>query len=62
MGLFPDSEKAAVEDSAFYEKVDTGYDLIYRPGGDEIYAFGEKKMAKRRITGLKMLLYRSGAV
>ena len=31
VGLFPDSEKAAVEDSAFYEKVGTGYDLIYRP-------------------------------
>lgn len=56
VGLFPDSEKAAVEDSAFYEKVDTGYDLIYRPAETKFMRL-VKENGKEAYNGLKMLLY-----
>ena len=56
VGLFPDSEKAAVEDSAFYEKVSTGYDLIYRPAETKFMRL-VKENGKEAYNGLKMLLY-----
>lgn len=56
VGLFPDSEKAAVEDSAFYEKVGTGYDLIYRPAETKFMRL-VKENGKEAYNGLKMLLY-----
>ena len=42
--------------SAFYEKVDTGYDLIYRPAETKFMRL-VKENGKEAYNGLKMLLY-----
>lgn len=56
VGLFPDCERAAVEDRAFYEKVKAGYDLIYRPAETGFMKL-VKEAGAPAYNGLKMLLY-----
>lgn len=56
VGLFPDCDRAAVEDCAFYEKVSTGYDLIYRPAETKFMRL-VKENGGNAYNGLKMLLY-----
>lgn len=56
VGLYPDCEKAAVEDMDFYEKVSAGYDLIYRPAETKFMRL-VKKTGAPVYNGLKMLLY-----
>ena len=56
VGLYPDCEKAAVEDRAFYEKVKAGYDLIYRPAETKFMKL-VKETGAPAYNGLKMLLY-----
>ncbi|MDO4333137.1 MAG: shikimate dehydrogenase [Eubacteriales bacterium] len=56
VGLYPDSDRAAVEEEAFYEKIHTGYDLIYRPSKTKFMSLTEKAGGKA-FNGLKMLVY-----
>lgn len=56
VGLYPDCERAAVEDASFYEKVHTGYDLIYRPAETKFMRL-TLEAGGRAFNGLKMLVY-----
>lgn len=56
VGMFPKTEEAVIEDTDFYQKVHTGYDLIFNP---EKTRFMELTQAAggRAYNGLKMLLW-----
>ena len=56
VGMHPDTEKAVIEDPAFYNKVEIGYDLVYNP---PVTKFMEltKAAGGRAYNGDKMLLY-----
>jgi len=56
VGLYPDVAEAAIMDDAFYEKIHTGYDLIYKPGKTQFMKNVEQAGGKA-YNGLKMLLY-----
>lgn len=56
VGLFPDSERAAIEDFKFYRKIHTGYDLIYRPAQTRFMIL-VGQAGGRAFNGLKMLVY-----
>ncbi len=56
VGMFPKAEETLIEEEAFYERVHTGYDLIFNPMQtrfmDKVQAHGGKAFG-----GYKMLLY-----
>lgn len=56
VGMYPQTESAVIEDDTFYEKIHTGYDLIFNPF---VTKFMKKAKASgaRAYNGLKMLLY-----
>lgn len=56
VGLYPDCDRAAVEDIRFYQKLHTGYDLIYRPEETKFMRL-VKEAGGRAFNGLKMLVY-----
>lgn len=56
VGLFPDCRRAAVEEAGFYQKIHTGYDLIYRPAETKFMHLC-KNAGARSFNGLKMLIY-----
>ncbi len=56
VGLAPAAEEAVICDDAFYEKVHTGYDLIYRPFHTKFMRLTSAHGGKA-YNGLKMLLY-----
>ena len=56
VGLHPDVEAAVVTDSAFYEKVHTGYDLVYKPGDTKFMQL-VRAGGGRAFNGLKMLAW-----
>lgn len=56
VGLYPDVGKAVIEDEAFYRKVHTGYDLIYKPS-DTRFMQLVRGQGGKAFHGLKMLLY-----
>lgn len=56
VGLYPDTEKAPVEDAAFYSRVKTGYDLIYTPAKTGFMRLCNEAGASA-YNGLKMLIY-----
>lgn len=56
VGMFPNVEEAVIEDEAFYEKVHTGYDLIFNPSETRFMSLVERS-GGRAFNGLKMLLY-----
>lgn len=58
IGLFPDSDKAPVEDATFYERVRFGFDLIYRPAQTKFMKL-VNDAGGRSANGLKMLLYQA---
>ena len=56
VGMFPNINEAPIEEPTFYEHIETGIDLIYRPR--ETRFLHLVTMAKgRAVGGLKMLLY-----
>lgn len=55
-GLFPDVENAAILDREFYERVHTGFDLIYRPACTKFMRM-VRGAGGKAYHGLKMLLY-----
>ncbi|MGN0289191.1 MAG: shikimate dehydrogenase [Lachnospiraceae bacterium] len=55
-GLAPKVEDVVIEDKAFYERIHTGYDLIYRPARTRFMRLVQENGGKA-YHGLKMLLY-----
>lgn len=56
VGLYPDSDRAVLEDPAFYQRLHTGYDLIYKPSETKFMKL-VKEAGGRSFNGLKMLVY-----
>lgn len=56
VGLHPNVNEAVIYEKAFYEKIHTGYDLIYKPGKTQFMKYVEEAGGKA-YNGLKMLLY-----
>ena len=58
VGMFPDVDKAVIEDEAFYQKVHTGYDLIFNPSVTRFMELVQEHGGKA-FGGGKMLLYQA---
>lgn len=56
VGMYPGCAAAVIEDPAFYEKVHTGYDLIFNPPKTRFMELVEAQGGKA-YNGAKMLLY-----
>ncbi len=56
VGLFPHVEDVVTEDAGFYQKIHTGYDLIYRPSATKFMQLVRAHGGKA-YNGLKMLAY-----
>lgn len=56
VGMFPNEEDVVIEDAAFYEKIHTGYDLIFNPAKTRFMKLVEAH-GGRAFCGYKMLLY-----
>lgn len=56
VGLAPDEEGVVIADEAFYDKIHTGFDLIYSPWETRFMKM-TKAHGGRAYNGLKMLLY-----
>lgn len=56
VGLSPYDDDVVISDAAFYEKVHTGFDLIYNPWETRFMRLVEES-GGRAYNGLKMLLY-----
>ncbi len=56
VGMFPKTEEAVIEDSGFYERIHTGYDLIFNPV-DTRFMQLTREAGGHACNGLKMLLY-----
>lgn len=56
VGLTPHTEDVVIADEAFYEKIHTGFDLIYSPWETRFMQL-VKAHGGRAYNGLKMLLY-----
>lgn len=58
VGLYPNTEETVITEEDFYRKIDTGYDLIYRPEKTMFMRLVEKAGGKA-YNGLRMLLYQA---
>lgn len=56
VGLSPRDDEVIISDKEFYEKIHTGYDLIYRPTNTKFMQL-VKEHGGQAYHGLKMLLY-----
>lgn len=56
VGLHPNENEAVIEDKEFYQKIHTGYDLIYKPAETKFMRY-VKESGGCAYNGLKMLLY-----
>lgn len=56
VGMYPECDKALVEDMDFYRKIDTAYDLIFNPLETRFMTY-VKEAGGESFNGLKMLLY-----
>lgn len=56
IGMHPKVDEAVIEDSSFYKKVHTGYDLVFNPAETKFMKL-VKVSGGRAFNGLKMLLY-----
>lgn len=56
VGMFPHVEDALVEDPAFYDRIHTGYDLIFNPSETKFMRL-VRAGGGRAFGGMKMLLY-----
>lgn len=56
VGLHPNDDDVVIADDAFYEKIHTGYDLIYKPRNTRFMQL-VKSHGGKAYHGLKMLLY-----
>ncbi len=58
VGLHPDTEKAVISEKDFYDRIHTGYDLIYKPAETQFMKY-VKTSGGLAYNGLKMLLYQA---
>lgn len=56
VGMHPHDDEAVLEDKAFYQKLHTGYDLIFNPAKTRFMKLVEEQ-GGRAMNGAKMLLY-----
>lgn len=56
IGMYPDVDRALVEDRAFYQNIHTAYDLIFNPEETKFIRY-VKEAGGKAFNGLKMLLY-----
>lgn len=56
VGLAPHEEDVVIEDAAFYQKIHTGFDLIYKPFTTRFMRL-VREAGGKAYNGLKMLLY-----
>ena len=56
VGMFPQVEDVVIDAPDFYEKIHTGYDLIFNPAKTKFMSLVEES-GGRAYNGLKMLLY-----
>lgn len=56
VGMFPKVEEAVIEKADFYERIHTGYDLVFNPTRTRFMQLTEDA-GGRAYNGLKMLLY-----
>lgn len=56
VGMYPHTEDVVIADEEFYEKIHTGYDLIFNPPCTKFMRMVQKK-GGRAYNGSKMLLY-----
>ncbi len=56
VGLAPNNQEVVIEDKEFYQRIHTGYDLIYRPANTRFMQL-VKEQGGQAFHGLKMLLY-----
>lgn len=56
VGMYPKTGEAVIEDSDFYERIHTGYDLIFNPAKTRFMELTENA-GGRAFNGLKMLLW-----
>lgn len=56
VGMFPQADDVIIDIPAFYEKIHTGYDLIFNPAKTRFMSMVEES-GGRAYNGLKMLLY-----
>ncbi len=56
VGMHPECDRTLIEDEAFYQMVEVGYDLIYNPA-ETLFMKEVKQAGGRAYNGLKMLLY-----
>ena len=56
VGMHPRVNDVVIEDEAFYEKVEVGYDLIFNPG-DTRFMKMTRKHGGKAYNGAKMLVY-----
>ena len=54
--MYPDTDKAVMEERDFYQRIHTGYDLIYNPDKTKFMRLVEEA-GGTAYNGLKMLLY-----
>ena len=60
VGMYPNTDKAAIEDREFYELVEAGVDIIFNPFETKFMKLCKDSNAKA-FNGLKMLLYQGVA-
>jgi len=56
VGMYPDNDSAVIEDDEFYNLVEFGFDVVYRPGTTKFM----RKLIEKNIAcvnGLEMLMY-----
>lgn len=56
VGMFPKVEETLITDRAFYDRIHTGYDLIFNPAQTRFMSLVQES-GGRAFNGLKMLLY-----
>lgn len=56
VGLYPDVDRAVIEDKEFYRRIHTAYDLIYKPAETKFMRL-VREAGGEAYNGLKMLLY-----
>ncbi|MCM1193799.1 MAG: shikimate dehydrogenase [Butyrivibrio sp.] len=56
VGMFPEAERAVIEEADFYKRIHTGYDLIFNPAETRFMQLTEAA-GGRAYNGLRMLLY-----
>lgn len=56
VGMYPNTDEAAIEDTEFYKNIDVAYDLIFNPVVTKFMALAQEQN-KPAYNGLKMLLF-----